>query len=278
MPVNTADVTRPRTGFAYLDAGLEQPGAVLALAHRGGAHHPDLHGLENTLTAFQHAVGLGYRYLETDVHATRDGVLVAFHDARLHRVTGSAGTVAELGYDELAEIMVAEREQIPTLSSLIERFPAVSFNIDIKDTRAVRPLADLIRRTGSHDRVCVGSFNDRRMKQFRACMDREVATACGPAAVVAARFAPRGRPAAGLARTQGAAYQVPHRRGRLRVVNEEFVERAHGLGRPVHVWTVDDAEEMHVLLDLGVDGLISDRTDVLRDVLIERGQWMGAAS
>jgi glycerophosphoryl diester phosphodiesterase len=277
MPVDTAHVTRPRTGFAYLDAGLDQPGAVLAFAHRGGAFHPELEGLENTLTAFQHAVDLGYRYLETDVHATRDGVLLAFHDAVLDRVTGSTGTISELGYADLEEVMVAEREQIPTLASLFERFPGARFNIDIKSETAVRPLADLIRRTASHDRVCVGSFNDARMRQFRSHMDRAVATACGPAAVVAARFAPR-LATATLGRTAGDAYQVPHRRGRVRVVTESFVARAHALGRPVHVWTVDDPDEMRQLLDLGVDGLITDRTDVLRDVLIERGQWMGAAS
>jgi glycerophosphoryl diester phosphodiesterase len=277
MPVDTALVTRPRTGFAYLDAGLDQPGAVLAFAHRGGAFHPELEGLENTLTAFQHAVDLGYVYLETDVHATRDGVLLAFHDAVLDRVTGSTGKIAEMGYAELAEVMVAEREQIPTLVSLLERFPATRFNIDLKSESAVRPLADLIQRTGSHDRVCVGSFNDRRMREFRRRMDRPVATACGPAAVVAARFAPGGLTAP-LAGTSGDAYQVPHRRGRLRVVTEAFVARAHALGRPVHVWTVDDPIEMRGLLDLGVDGLITDRTDVLRDVLVERGQWMGAAS
>jgi glycerophosphoryl diester phosphodiesterase len=277
MPVDTAHVTRPRTGFAYLDAGLDQPGAVLAFAHRGGAFHPGLEGLENTLTAFQHAVELGYLYLETDVHATRDGVLLAFHDAVLDRVTGSTGTIAELGYDDLAEVAVAEREQIPTLVSLLERFPQIRFNIDIKSEAAVRPLADLIRRTGSHDRVLVGSFDDRRMRRFRSHMDRPVATACGPAAVVAARFAPR-LASAPLGRTAGDAYQVPHRRGRLRVVTEAFVARAHGLGRPVHVWTVDDPAEMHQLLDLGVDGLITDRTDLLREVLLERGQWMGAAS
>ncbi len=278
MARDTAQVTRPRTGFAYLDAGLDQPGAVLAFAHRGGAFHPELEGLENTLTAFQHAVDLGYRYLETDVHATRDGVLLAFHDAVLDRVTGSAGAIADLAYADLAEVMVAEREQIPTLAALLEHFPHTCFNIDIKSGPAVRPLVDLIRRTRSHDRVCVGSFDDRRMRLFRSLIDRPVATACGPAAVVAARFAPPGVRRTALARTAGDAYQVPHRRGRLRVVTEAFVATAHALGRPVHVWTVDDPAEMHQLLDLGVDGLITDRTDVLREVLLARGQWMGAAS
>ena len=107
MALDTARVTRPRTGFAFLDAGLDQPGAVLAFAHRGGAFHPEIEGLENTLTAFQHAVDLGYQYLETDVHATRDGVLLAFHDTALDRVTSSTGSIADLGYDELGVVGVS---------------------------------------------------------------------------------------------------------------------------------------------------------------------------
>jgi glycerophosphoryl diester phosphodiesterase len=171
--------------------------------------------------------------------------------------------------------VVGEREQIPTLASLLERFPDACFNIDIKAERAVEPLAALVRRTQAHDRVCVGSFNERRMRAFRRAMDRPVATAHGPATVVAARFGPAAV-AARVTRGPGRAFQVPSRRGAVRVVTEEFVARAHAAGQPVHVWTIDDPDEMHALLDLGVDGLMTDRTDLLRDVLVERGQWMGA--
>lgn len=275
VALDTARV-RPRTGLPFFDAGLDQPGAVLAFAHRGGAFHPEIEGLENTLAAFEHAVALGYTYLETDVHATRDGVLLAFHDAVLDRVTSLTGTIAAMGYDDVSAALIGDREQIPTLASLFERFPRARFNIDIKAEAAVDPLARLVRRTGAHDRVCVGSFSHRRMQRFRARMDRPVATACGPAAVVAARFAPA-RLHDVLLRRPGTALQVPHRRGPLTVVTESFVERAHAAGRPVHVWTVDDPHEMHQLLDLGVDGLMTDRTDLLRDVLVERGQWIGAS-
>ncbi len=275
MAMDTASVTRPRTGLAFLDAGLDQPGAVLAFAHRGGARHPDLSGLENTLTAFEHAVALGYRYLETDVHSTRDGVLLAFHDAMLDRVTSGSGNIAEVGYGELAETRISDRERIPTLASLFERFPDVCFNIDIKSETAINPLVDLIRLMNAYDRVCVASFSGKRMTTFRSRMDREVATAFGPAAVALARFSPRGLVADRMLRGRGHAFQVPHGRGRVVVVTEAFVAKAHAAGRPVHVWTVDDPAEMNHLLDLGVDGLITDRTDLLRDVLQQRGQWMG---
>lgn len=267
-------MTRPRTGFPYLDDGLDQAGSVLAFAHRGGAFHPELEGLENTLAAFEHAVALGYRYLETDVHATRDGVLLAFHDHVLDRVTSSTGRVADMTYDDVRRALIGDREEIPTLEALLEAFPQARFNVDLKTSAAVAPLADLVRRTASHDRVCVGSFSDARVAAFRRLVDRPVATVCGPRSVAGLRFAPTGTLARRL-RGPGEALQVPHRLGPLGVVTAGLVHRAHGAGRPVHVWTVDDPDEMHALLDLGVDGLMTDRTDVLREVLVTRGQWMG---
>ena len=276
VSVDTARVTRPRTGLAFLDEGLDRPGTVLAFAHRGGAFHPEIEGLENTLAAFEHAVALGYRYLETDVHATSDGVLLAFHDAVLDRVTDRVGRIADLSYDEVRSVRIGDREEIPRLTTLLEAFPDARFNIDIKSDSAVAPLAELVRRTRAHDRVCVGAFSDGRIRDFRRQMDRRVATTCGVGAVIGTRFAPTRRFAWAF-RGVGDVLQVPHRRGPLRVVTPELIRRAHDAGRPVHVWTVDDTDEMHHLLDLGVDGLMTDRTDVLRDVLVARGQWMGEA-
>jgi glycerophosphoryl diester phosphodiesterase len=273
---DTAAVTRPRTGFPYLDAGLDQPGAVLAFAHRGGAFHPEIEGLENTLAAFEHAVGLGYTYLETDVHATADGVLLAFHDSVLDRVTGHTGVVARMRYADVRAALIGGREQIPTLPELFERFPEARFNLDLKAGAAVEPVAALVRRTDAYDRVCVGAFSERRIGRFRRLLDRPVATACAPPTVALARYAPAGRLVDRLVRHRGLALQVPVRHRRLRIVTPAFVRRAHAAGKPVHVWTVDDPDEMRELLDMGVDGLITDRTDLLREVLLERGQWMGA--
>jgi glycerophosphoryl diester phosphodiesterase len=135
---------------------------------------------------------------------------------------------------------------------------------------------DLVRATDAYDRICVGAFSERRIARFRRLVGRPVATACAPAAVALSRFGPGRRLVDALLRHRGVALQVPHRHGRLRIVTRSFVERAHRAGKPVHVWTVDDPGEMRELLDLGVDGLITDRTDVLREVLLERGQWMGA--
>jgi len=274
--VDTSHVTRPRTGYPYLDVVCDQPETVLAFAHRGGAYHPEIEGLENTLVAFRHAVELGYTYLETDVHATRDGALFAFHDAALDRVTEERGTVAELTSAEVSRALIGGREQIPLMSSLLEEFPAVRFNIDIKSDAAVEPLAETVRAAGAHDRICVGSFSQRRIDEFRRLVGGRVATAAGPLEVALFRVLPLARLVDVLARRRAVALQVPRRRKGVTILSPGLIRRAHELGMHVHVWTIDDPTEMHDLLDLGVDGLMTDRTDLLREVLVDRGQWMGA--
>jgi glycerophosphoryl diester phosphodiesterase len=267
-------VTRPHTGLPFLDAGRDQPGAVLAFAHRGGPAHPDVAGLENTITAFEHAVGLGYTYLETDVHATSDEELLAFHDNVLDRVTSGVGSIAEKAYVDLRTTLIGGREPIPRMADLLEHLPTARFNIDLKSDLSVRLLADLVERTGSHDRVCIGAWSDRRLRTFRRLVGRRVATSYGPVGVGISRYAP-GKVSTRMLASGGDALQVPHRTRGLRIVTASFVERAHAAGRPVHVWVIDDPDEMGTLLDLGVDGLMSDRTDLLREVLVARGQWLG---
>ena len=271
--MNTGAVTSPRTGYAYLDAALDGSGPVLAFAHRGGSYHPEIEGLENTLAAFRHAVELGYRYLETDVHATSDGVLLAFHDAVLDRVSDTQGEIAQLTTSEVAAALVGGRERVPTLAQLFEEFPGVRFNIDIKAEPAVPLLAQFIEDHQAWDRVLVGSFSPRRMAHFRKLTRGRVPTSAHPLEVLAFRLLPSGRLADLVTRHRVAALQVPHRRGPLVVVTPGLVRRAHQAGKHVHVWTVDDPAEMRQLLDRGVDGLMTDRTDILREVLVQRGQW-----
>ena len=268
---NTARVTAVATGYPFLD----DPGPVLAFAHRGGAYHPEIEGLENTMTAFRHAVELGYRHLETDVHVSSDGILLAFHDTVLDRVTDRTGAIVESTYDEIKAAVIGGREQVPTLARLFEEFPHVRFNIDLKADGAVDALAAFVEERDAHDRVLVGSFSGRRLRRFRRLTGGRVPTAATPLEVAAFLLLPR----ALAARTtrEVAAFQVPHRAGRLVVTTSRLVRRAHAVGRQVHVWTIDDPDEMELLLDRGVDGLMSDRTDILRDVLKERGLWRPAA-
>lgn len=234
----------------------------LAFAHRGGASDVP----ENTMPAFQYAVDLGYRYLETDVQVTADGVLVAFHDNDLRRTCGRSGRISDLPWSEVRTALVDGAAPIPLLEDLLGAWPDVRVNIDCKSDAAVDALVATLRRTDSLHRVCLGAFSDRRIRRLRALLGSDVCSALGPAGVAAMRF---GRPRAVGALTA----QVPVRQGPLTVVDRAFVERAHRLGVHVHVWTIDDPVEMQRLLDLGVDGIMTDRPAVLRDVLTARGQW-----
>jgi glycerophosphoryl diester phosphodiesterase len=265
-------VRAPRTGFSYLDAPLDQPDAVLAFAHRGGAYHPDIEGLENTIQAFAHAVELGYDYLETDVHVTKDGVLLAFHDTVLDRVTDSTGSIAESTYADVQRALIQGSDRVPTLAELFDAFPHARFNIDLKAPGAVAALARFLDDRNAWDKVCVGSFSGRRLRRFRRLTGGRVVTAATPGEVAAYLVLPA-RVARLLTRGRPRVLQVPHKQGRLTIVTPGLVRRAHRAGVHVHVWTVDDPAEMKVLLDRGVDGLMTDRTDILRAVLTESGRW-----
>jgi glycerophosphoryl diester phosphodiesterase len=246
---------------------LDHPGPI-AFAHRGGTEA----GPENTLRAFGAAVALGYRYLETDVHLTADGVVVAFHDDRLDRVTDATGRIAELAWSAVAEARVGGSEPVPLLTELLEVFPDVRFNIEPKSDAVVEPLAAILRRMGALDRVCLGSFDDARVRRLRRLVGPDVCVGAGTLTVGVARVASWTLPA--LARLMPAhCLQVPVRQGPVTIVDRRFVSAAHELGRHVHVWTVDDADEMHRLLDLGVDGIMTDRPSVLKAVLEQRGEW-----
>ncbi|MBI2243078.1 MAG: glycerophosphodiester phosphodiesterase [Nocardioides sp.] len=267
----THPVVTPRTGYAYLD----DPGPVLAFAHRGGAYHPEIEGLENTLAAFQHAIALGYDYLEIDVHVTRDGVLLAFHDTVLDRVTDRSGEIGALTHAEVRRALVGGREAVPALAELFDAFPHARFNIDLKSDGAVPALAEFLAARQAWGRVLVGSFSPRRIRLFRSLTADRVPTAATPVEIALFRFLPSARLAALLSRCRSAALQVPHRRGRVTIATAGLVRRAHAAGRHVHVWTIDDPDEMRVLLERGVDGLFTDRTDILKAVLTERNQWRG---
>ncbi|MCC3655476.1 MULTISPECIES: glycerophosphodiester phosphodiesterase family protein [Streptomyces] len=245
---------------------LDHP-ATLAFAHRGGAAD----GLENTAAAFRRAVAAGYRYLETDVHATSDGALVAFHDATLDRVTDARGAIAELPWSRVRRARVAGTEPLPLFEELLEEFPEARWNVDVKAEAALRPLIGLLHRTGAWDRVCVGSFSEARVARAQHLGGPRLATSLGTRGVLGLRLRAYRLPA--RSRRSAVCVQVPERHGRLRVVDRAFVRAAHALGLQVHVWTVNDAGRMAALLDLGVDGIMTDHIETLRTVLTERGAW-----
>lgn len=245
---------------------LDRP-APIPFAHRGGAAD----GLENTAAAFRRAAGLGYRYFETDVHTTADGRLVAFHDATLDRVTDARGRIHDLPWDEVRRARVAGSEPLPLFEDLLEEFPEARWNVDVKAAPAVVPLIDLIRRTDSWDRVCVGSFSEARLTRAARLAGPRLATSYGVRGVLGLRLRSYGIPAP--VRPGAVCAQVPETRSGIRVVDERFVRTAHARGLQVHVWTVNEADRMEALLDLGVDGIMTDQLETLRTVFTARGVW-----
>lgn len=241
----------------------------IPFAHRGGAAEV---GGENTLAAFGRAVALGYRYLETDGRITSDGVLLAFHDERLDRVTDLEGRLEDRPWSEVSQAKVgADAEPITTMEALLDAFPDTRFNIDPKMDAAVAPLADALRRTNAWDRVNIAAFSDRRLLQIRRAAGRPLCTSMGPAAIARLRLAGYGVPVGPFAAT---CVQVPLTWKDRTLVDAGFVNAAARRGIPVHVWTIDEPAEMHRLLDLGVGGIMTDRPSVLKKVLEERGQWV----
>lgn len=258
--------TMPSQTGRFLASGF------IPMAHRGGSLLTENLGIENTLSAFKNAVALGYTHLETDVHATGDGELVAFHDPELGRVTDTPGLIAELSFKEVRRVLVGGRERIPTLDELLENFPGAYFNIDLKASGAVPLLARTLSRHNAGARVCVGSFSGSRLRSFRRLMPR-VATAATTSEVLLMSVGRVSRRTPDV----DVVFQVPisYVRGPVTVqlVTPRTVAAVHAADRKVHVWTIDDKDAMHALLDLGVDGIITDRPDLLKGVLHTRGMW-----
>lgn len=261
LPVERSDTCM--TAHPYLDWPFFH-----AFAHRGGTGSAP----ENTMAAFQDAINLGYVYLETDVHLTADGVVVAFHDEDLSRTCGVCARIEDLTWSELKGIRVDGAHNIPLLEEILTTWPSARINIDCKSDVVVEPLIGLLRRTDVLGRICVGSFSDKRLNQIRSSLGDDVCTSLGPRGVarLLAATTSHDRLATGL----GAhVAQVPVKQGPLPLVTKRFIETAHRVGLLVHVWTIDDPQEIARLIDLGVDGIMSDDTRALRDVLTARNMW-----
>ena len=230
--------------------------APLAFAHRG--YSPA--GLENTMRAFAAAVELGYHYVETDVRATANGVAVTFHDARLDRLTGRPGRIRDLSWREVGSARVGGVEPIPMLEEVLDAWPDMRWNVDVKDPAAVTPFVRAVERTRAHDRVCVASFSDRRRRAVLRRLSAPTATSGGRQMVARFRGASALRLSALVARLlrDVDCLQMP---SRVRADPDILP------GRQLHVWTVNNPTEMRRMLALGVDGLMTDRAEVLRDLL-----------
>lgn len=238
----------------------------LPIAHRGySARFP-----ENTYEAYEAAYNLGYRYLETDVHATADGKLVAFHDDDLDRVTESTGRISALEWNEIRRIKVGGTAHIPLLQDLFLSWPDARFIIDPKEDSAVEPLFGVLKETDVWDRVCVGSFSDQRLDWLRNEAGPKLCTSMGPNELLRMRLASVGLPFQNI---RAMCVQAPLRHRGLPVITRRFLNAVHKRGLSVQAWTINDRATMERLLDLGIDAIMSDESDLLKSVFMERGYW-----
>lgn len=251
---------------------LEHP---IRFAHRGSR----ILWPENTVHAFRGAVALGYRYIETDVRISKDGHVVVFHDSTLERTTDATGKVADWNLEDLRAVDAAYHFNhegghpfrgtgigIASLADVLAEFPDVHFNIDLKGAGLEWPVADVIREAGREDSVMIGSFIGHRTAKFRRVTHGAVATSAGPRDTLAMWAASRRKRSV---QRPVAAYQIPFNYKSL-PIDEKYVDAIHGAGVQVHFWTVNKKPDMHRLLDLGADGIVTDRPDLLNEVLEER--------
>lgn len=258
---------RPPTRTSLSDMAvhpyLRNSTAPLAIAHRGGAHEAP----ENTREAFEYATSLGFRYLETDAQITRDGVVVAFHDDKVDRVSDQTGKISSWDWADLKQVAIGGAAMI-SVEELLEEFPDSFFNIDAKSDAVLAPLLDVLARTEAFERVCVGSFSDERLRRARQAQRGNLCTSFGPRGTLRCVLSSYGLP---IEPPLGNALQLPPTYRGVPLLTPRLIDHAHSLGLFVHAWTIDDAFEMDRLLDMGVDGIMTDRPTVLKDVFTSRG-------
>lgn len=273
---------RMSTRSAAHSSSLNQPlGTFEIFAHRGLA----LDCTENTLEAFAHAVDAGAHWLETDAHTTADGVVVAFHDHTLNRLFGTSGAIKDATWEELKDRELAKGGKLATFEQVLRTFPSMPVNVDIKDAAAAERIARITVQEGAQDRVRFASFREERKAravQFAAQLGAHIPSSGSELATVlfylcsrvSWRLWPLVRAVTAPWISPFQSIQVPvtqtYAGVTFRVVDRTTVAMAHRFGIKVHVWTIDDEAEMRRLLDLGVDGIVTNRTDLLATILAER--------
>ena len=238
----------------------------LAFAHRGGNEFAP----ENSFRAFKSAVDIGYKYLETDVHLTKDGFLIAFHDDTLDRVTDKSGLIRDLTLSEIKKAKIAGTDEIPLLSELLNSFTDCFFNIDCKVDETVQPLINLINNKDFINRVCIGSFSQKRINFIRKSLGKEVKTSMGPAEVILSKFLSY----TSLGYNFKSSYtSIPIRRYGINLLDERNINYLKSNNQKVIAWTINDEDQMKMLINIGIDGIMTDNLTLLKKVLIEESLW-----
>ncbi len=237
---------------------LDVPGVAIS-AHRGGS----IEAPENTIESFEYSIELGSSYIETDVQLSSNGIPYIFHDDDLKRLFGKNIIFNSLHSDQIDELILFDKYKIPTLESTLQKFPDTLFQIDVKTDEVVLPTMEVIKKTNSTDKVCIASFSSKRLKQVHNLYP-EICLSMGPFEVMKLLLA-----SFGLYRKKvpGNCLQIPIYQYGIKLVTKRFINYIHSIGLKIHVWTINDEDTMQRLIDLGVDGIITDRPKTLKDLL-----------
>jgi len=238
----------------YLDVS-----GVAISAHRGGS----MEAPENTIESFEYSIEIGSSYIETDVQLSSDGIPYIFHDDDLSRLFQKDIVFNSLHSDEINQLMLFDKYRIPTLESTLNKFPNTFFQIDVKTDEVVLPALEVIKKTNSIKNVCLASFSSKRLKQVHN-LHPEICLSMGPFEVMKLLLASYNLY---KKKVPGNCLQIPIYQYGIKLVTKRFINYVHSIGLKIHVWTINDEDTMLKLIDLGVDGIITDRPKTLKDLL-----------
>ena len=237
---------------------LQQQGISIS-AHRGGS----LEAPENTLEAFKYSLDLGCKYIETDVQLSSDGIPYIFHDDDLKRILGRDIVFNSMPSSEIDSLIIFQKYSIPTLEAALLEFPEALFQIDVKTDEVAMPALEIIKKCAAIPRVCIASFNSDRLKRVSDAYP-DVCLSMGPKEVLklllsSFRLYFKDVP--------GHCLQIPVYQYGLKLVTQRFINYVQKRGLKIMVWTINDQETMQALIDMGVDGIITDRPSALKELL-----------
>ncbi len=235
-------------------------------AHRGGSDYAP----ENSFEAFNAAVGLGYKLLETDLRTTKDGYVLAFHDPSLDRVTDASGLVSEKNYSDIKKIKIFGKYKIPLFSDLLEAFPECFFSVDIKSDSTVMPVVDLVKKTNCLNRVCMGSFSQKRINIIKNNLTDRCLTSMGPLDIINAKFSSYFNY---RVKIDSIFASLPVKKYNLDLLNKRNINYLKSINIKVIAWTINQEKEIRRLIDLGVDGIMTDEIVLLKSILKEKDLW-----
>ena len=237
----------------------------IPFAHRGGS----LESTENTLDSFQHSINLGYEYIETDVRHTRDNKLVVFHDEDLKRLCNEEIKISDMEYEDLKKIKIKKKHYNPLLDEVLTTWPNINFNIEPKTFTSAKLLSQSLKKIKNINRFCIGSFSFKKLEMIRNNVGVKLCTSMTKSETIKFYL----KQIIPLSKINIPCLQIPSRYMGFKIITKSIIDKFHNQNKKVHVWTVNDENEINELIDIGVDGIMTDKPTLLKRILKSRSLW-----